>query len=87
MFVKPEVTKDFTARAGEVSMNVYESLLDPRPNGTGNCSPKAARSYRRASFIWVVGAYTDADARPVNGWPRMKEVREALFAFATGEQP
>lgn len=72
MFLKPEVTKDFAERVGHgfvyayraaIDMTVYDSLLDL----VARTGQEIADLHPRdridvQSFIWVVGAYTEADA-------------------------
>lgn len=71
MFLKPEVTKDFAERVGHgfvhayraaIDMTVYDSLLDL----VARTGQEIADLHPRdridvQSFIWVVGAYVDAD--------------------------
>jgi hypothetical protein len=71
MFLKPEVTKDFAERVGHgfvhayrtaLDMAVYDSLLDLAARTEQEIVDLHPRDRIDVqSFIWVVGAYTDAD--------------------------
>jgi hypothetical protein len=71
MFLKPEVTKDFAERVGHgfvhayraaLEMAVYDSLLDLAARTGQEIADLHPRDRIDVqSFIWVVGAYTDAD--------------------------
>lgn len=72
MFLKPQVTVDFAERIGhpfasrytaELKPTVYESLLSlAGETETAAASLKPADRIDVQSFIWVVGAYDDAEA-------------------------
>lgn len=72
MFLKPEVTKDFAARIGhrfvhdyhpQLDYAVYESLMDMMEMTKDAIADLKPRDYIDIqSFVWTVGAYTEADA-------------------------
>lgn len=72
MFLKPEVTKDFAARVGnrfvhdyhpQLDYSVYESLIDMMETTKAEIADLQPRDYIDIqSFVWTVGAYTEADA-------------------------
>lgn len=69
MFLKPEVTKDFSARVGHrfaseyharLQLPVYESLLDLVEKTTGELEDMEPRDrIDIQSFIWVIGEYQE----------------------------
>lgn len=71
MYLKPEVTKDFATRVGHgfihaytpaLDMAVYDSLLDLAARTKQEIADLHPRDRIYVqSFIWVVGAYTEAD--------------------------
>ena len=72
MFLKPEVTKDFAERVGHrfartyeprLTASVYEDLLNLAHETQSKLSDLHPRDLIDVqSFIWIVGAYTEADA-------------------------
>lgn len=72
MFLKPEVTKDFAERVGhpfardyasKLEATVYESLIDLAQETARQLEDLRPRDFIDIqSFIWIVGAYEDADA-------------------------
>lgn len=72
MFLKPQVTVDFAERVGHpfgevygsrLTAEVYESLLDLTARTAQEIAALSpADNIDVQSFIWVVGAYDDADA-------------------------
>jgi hypothetical protein len=71
MFLKPEVTKDYAVRVGHplasiyearLSFDVYASLLDLVERTSQELSDLMPRDrIDIQSFVWVVGAYREAD--------------------------
>ena len=71
MFLKPQITKDFAERVGHsflhdydarLNGDTYASLLDLATQCEGKIEEMKPRDRIDVqSFIWVVGAYTDAD--------------------------
>jgi hypothetical protein len=76
MFLKPTVTRDFAERIGhpfqydyapDIDGSVYQSLIDLAQHTKHALASLKPRDYIDVqSFIWVVGAYTDADRGPLS---------------------